>query len=173
MEPFMFLMSRKFATSFKSPIRLDSRSLASQALAARLWLALVAACLGATPAVAADLTVVVQNIQSNAGQVMLGLFGNGADFPKTPTQGVQAPAVGRDASGRLTFLLRNLAPGSYALSAYHDLDANGRLNSNLLGVPSEPYGFSNNARGTLSPPSFQAATFTLPEQGLTLELRVQ
>ncbi len=141
--------------------------------AARSALALAAVCGLSAPVGAADLTVVVHNVRSGEGQVMLGVFDNASSFPKNVARGLQVAAAARDASGRVTLVVRNLPPGSYALSAYHDLDANGRLNNNLLGLPSEPYGFSNNARGTLGPPSFQAAAFVVPEEGLTIELRVQ
>jgi uncharacterized protein (DUF2141 family) len=142
-------------------------------LAACLFLATCASFLGAVPAQAADLTVVVSNISSNAGSVMVGLFDSAAAFPKTVTQGVLAAAAGRDAIGRVTLVLRDLTPGTYAVSAYHDLNGNGQLDSNLMGLPTEPYGFSNNARGSFGPPSFQAASIALPAQGLTLELPVQ
>jgi uncharacterized protein (DUF2141 family) len=144
-----------------------------QNLAARLLFAAIAGPLCALPAQAADLTVVVKNIQSGAGNVMLGLFDSATSFPKTVAKGVQIPAATRDAAGRVTLVLRDLAPGQYAFSAYHDLNGNGQLDSNLMGLPTEPYGFSNNARGSFGPPSFQAAGITLPAQGLSLELPVQ
>jgi uncharacterized protein (DUF2141 family) len=142
-------------------------------LAACLFLATCASFLGAVPAQAADLTVVVSNISSNAGSVMVGLFDSAAAFPKTVTQGVLAAAAGRDAIGRVTLVLRDLTPGTYAVSAYHDLNGNGQLDSNLMGLPTEPYGFSNTARGSFGPPSFQAASVALPTQGLAIELKVQ
>ena len=145
----------------------------SHALAARLFFVATAGPLCALPAQAADLTVVVNNIQSGAGNVMLGLFYSAASFPKAVAKGTQAPASARDAAGRVTLVLRDLAPGQYAFSAYHDLNGNGQLDNNLMGLPTEPYGFSNNARGSFGPPSFQAASITLPAQGLTLELQVQ
>lgn len=143
------------------------------ALAASLLLATCASWLGVVPAQAADLTVVVGNVTSNAGNVMVGLFDSAAAFPKTVTQGAMAAAAGRDAAGWVTLVLRDLAPGTYAVSAYHDLDANGQLNNNLMGLPVEPYGFANNARGSFGPPSFQAASVVLPAQGLAIELKVQ
>jgi uncharacterized protein (DUF2141 family) len=142
-------------------------------LAAGLFLATCASFLGAVPAQAADLTVVVSNITSHAGKVMVGLFDSAAAFPKTVTQGATAAAAGRDATGRVTLVLRDLSPGTYAVSAYHDLDANSQLNNNLMGLPVEPYGFANNARGSFGPPSFQAASVALPTQGLAIELKVQ
>ena len=102
-------------------------------LAAGLFLATCASLLGAVPAQAADLTVVVSNITSNAGNVMVGLFDSAAAFPKTVTQGVLAAAAGRDATGRVTLVLRDLTPGTYAVSVYHDLDANGQLN-NIISI---------------------------------------
>ena len=142
-------------------------------LAAGLLLATCASWLSVVPAQAADLTVVVNNITSNAGNVMLGLFDSASTFPKTVTKFAMAAAAERDAVGRVTLVLRDLTPGTYALSAYHDLDANGQLNNNMMGLPVEPYGFANNARGSFGPPSFQAASVALPAQGLAIELKVQ
>lgn len=49
--------------------------------------------------------------------------------------------------------------GEYAVKVFHDLNDNGRMDTNLFGIPKEPYGFSNNAMGTLGPPSFEEAKF--------------
>ncbi|NBY26807.1 MAG: DUF2141 domain-containing protein [Betaproteobacteria bacterium] len=156
-----------------SPSTRSTRSTRRPSLAVGLLLATCAGWLSVVPAQAADLTVVVSNITSNAGNVMVGPFDSAAAFPKTVTQGVLAAATGRDATGRMTLVLRDLTPGTYAVSAYHDLDANGQLNNNMMGLPVEPYGFANNARGSFGPPSFQAASVALPTQGLAIELKVQ
>jgi uncharacterized protein (DUF2141 family) len=50
----------------------------------------------------------------------------------------------------VTLVLRDLSPGTYAVSAYHDLDANSQLNNNLMGLPVEPYGFANLTSNRLS-----------------------
>lgn len=151
----------------------STRSTRRPSLAAGLLLATCASWLSVVPARAADLTVVVSNITSNAGNVMLGLFDSASTFPKTVTKFAMAAAAERDAAGRVTLVLRDLTPGTYALSGYHDLDANGQLNNNMMGLPVEPYGFANNARGSFGPPSFQAASVALPAQGLAIELKVQ
>lgn len=46
----------------------------------------------------------------------------------------------------------NLLPGYYAIQVYHDENGNGDLDKNAIGVPTEKYGFSNNARGLFGPP---------------------
>jgi uncharacterized protein (DUF2141 family) len=49
----------------------------------------------------------------------------------------------------------------FAIAAFHDVNKNGELDRNPLGIPSERYGFSNNARGLTGPPSFEEAAITL------------
>ena len=55
----------------------------------------------------------------------------------------------------------NLEPGRYAAVAVDDEDGDGKLGENFLGVPTEPYGFSNAAQGFLGPPTFDAAAVAL------------
>jgi uncharacterized protein (DUF2141 family) len=52
-----------------------------------------------------------------------------------------------------------LPPGKYAVSCFHDEDNNGKLTTNLFGIPQERYGFSNNARGKFGPPPLKDQLF--------------
>lgn len=122
---------------------------------------------------AADLTILVNNVQQDAGQVMLGLFSSAEGFPKTISQGTLTQAKERNASGQVRLIIKGLAPGQYAATVFHDLDSNGKLNANLMGLPTEPYGFSNNARGNFGPPAFKDAAVTVGEQDLTIEISVK
>ena len=54
-----------------------------------------------------------------------------------------------------------LPPGTYAVAVFHDKNNNGILDKNMLGIPLERYGFSNNARETFSAPSFNSASIDL------------
>lgn len=149
------------------------RSVVTHTTATLLTVATASVLMAAPGACAADLTVVVRNIQKDTGSVMLGLFNTPEGFPKTASNVALVSASERDATGRVTLVMRGLAPGQYAASAFHDVDGNGKLNSNLMGMPTEPYGFSNDARGQFGPPAFAATAFTLPEQGLTIQLQVE
>lgn len=122
---------------------------------------------------AADLTVLIDNVADDAGQVLVGLFDKAENFPKAMLRGERVSATMRDASGRVKVVFSGLAAGRYALSAFHDRDANGALNSNMMGLPTEPYGFSRDARGNFGPPAFADAALDVPEAGLTITLRVQ
>jgi uncharacterized protein (DUF2141 family) len=49
--------------------------------------------------------------------------------------------------------------------AFHDANNNGELDTNILGVPTEGYAFSRDARGVMSAPSFDSAAIELTESG--------
>ena len=74
----------------------------------------------------------------------------------------------RDTQARCDF--EDIPPGTYALVAIHDENMNGKLDTNLLGIPTEGYGFSNDVKALLGAPSFSAASFQY--NGETLDLTI-
>ena len=54
-------------------------------------------------------------------------------------------------------VLRDVPPGGYGVTVIHDRNANGKLDSNIVGIPTEPYGASRDARGRMGPPAFEDA----------------
>lgn len=69
--------------------------------------------------------------------------------------------------------ITGLAPGRYAVAAFHDTDGNGDLTLWPIGLPREAYGFSNDARGRFGPPPFDAAAFDLPASGARQAIRLR
>ena len=122
---------------------------------------------------AADLTIIVNNVQQEDGQIMLGLFNGAEGFPKTSSHGTSAPAKERNTAGQVLLTVKGLAPGQYAASSYHDLDGNSKLSTNMMGMPTEPYGFFNNARGMFGPPTFKDAAILVGSEDLTIEITVK
>jgi uncharacterized protein (DUF2141 family) len=108
---------------------------------------------------AATLTVKVENVNQKGGLLFVGLY-DAASFAggnAKPVHGTITPAV----AGEMVVRLYETAPGAYAVKVMQDLNANGRVDSNFVGIPTEPYGFSNDAKGILGPPSFDAAKIDL------------
>ena len=62
-------------------------------------------------------------------------------------------------TGTMTVSLQDIPFGTYAISLFHDQNGNGKLDSNWIRIPKEPYGFSQNAAATFGPPKFQKAAF--------------
>ena len=76
----------------------------------------------------------------------------------------------RDGKAQLVFV--GLPPGRYALKSFADENGNGKLDANLVGVPIERYGFSNDARGRMGPPSFDAVAVPLEAADSSIALRL-
>lgn len=59
--------------------------------------------------------------------------------------------------------LNSVTPGTYALKVFQDLNGNGKLDTGWMGIPKEPYGFSNNAMGRFGPPALDDLWFDIAE----------
>ena len=119
------------------------------------------------PAWAGDLTVTVAGVRSASGSVMIGLYESAEGFGVAIKHATEAGlltdrgrlvgAAMRAAPGTQSIIFTQLPPGRYAVIAFHDENDNGRLDESPWGVPTEGYGFSNDAQGFLAAPSFEAA----------------
>ena len=74
------------------------------------------------------------------------------------------------AAGTLRVVFADVAPGAYAVAAFHDGD--GKLTQNFLGMPAEGFGFSKGAVGFMGPPSFADAAVTVGEGNARLAVSV-
>lgn len=63
--------------------------------------------------------------------------------------------------------------GSWAVLSYHDENANGELDRNLIGIPKEDYGFSRDARGRFGPPDFEQAAITVTNEPSVVALKLK
>ncbi|HET9788389.1 MAG TPA: DUF2141 domain-containing protein [Pyrinomonadaceae bacterium] len=114
--------------------------------------------------------VKVLNIRNSTGTVACALFESPTGFPIEYLRyatNIMVIKI-RETQARCDFL--DIPPGTYALAVIHDENMNGKLDTNWLGAPTEGYGFSNDAKALLSPPSFSAASF--PYDGENLELTI-
>jgi uncharacterized protein (DUF2141 family) len=75
-------------------------------------------------------------------------------------------------AGLVELRVRNVRPGSYAIAVFHDTNGDGKLDRNFIGLPSEPYGFSNNV-GRRGPPNFEAARITVKEPSTTIVIPIR
>lgn len=76
-------------------------------------------------------------------------------------------------SGNLEIALPELPAGTYAISCFHDVNGNGKLDTNFLGIPTEPYGFSNNARPKFRAPNWEEAKFDWQPGADMLRIRLE
>ncbi|HYF23137.1 MAG TPA: DUF2141 domain-containing protein [Caulobacteraceae bacterium] len=113
----------------------------------------------AQPASTVEITF---EVGASTGAVMAALYDSEAGYgARKPVRAVRVDAD----SGRVVARFEGLPPGTYALQAFHDLNGDGRMNTNVVGFPTEPFAFSNNAQPRGGPASWSAAAFQLGPQG--------
>lgn len=106
---------------------------------------------------AGELTVSVEGVRAIKGKIYMAVYNRAdgfLDVEKAVATKI-APVTGK----RVLIRFRNLKPGYYAIATYHDKNSDGKMNKNLVGIPTEYYGFSRDARARFSAPSFEAARF--------------
>ena len=120
---------------------------------------LLAAALG-VPAQAASetLIIVIEDIRDATGTVQVQVLAGQAQFEG---DGSVAQFLEPAVEGSLTLVADDLPPGEYAIRVMHDVNGNDDLDVNFVGMPTEPYAFSNNAKGQFGPAQWQDARFVL------------
>ncbi len=129
----------------------------------------LALALSVTAAHAAAVTLEVDGLDTTrleGASLMVAVFTEAGSWLRQPVSGQRFVLGAAAASGRITVVLKDLPEGPIALSLFQDANGNGKLDMNMMGMPTEPYGFSNNASGNFGPPPFDKAVFT-PEPGKT------
>ena len=125
------------------------------------------------PANGADLEVQIPNLRSSEGSVRVALHPRGATVKFPNEAGAIAGAFRQAAVGSTRFVFTDLPPGDYAVAAFHDRNGDGKLTKNILGIPTEPYGFSNNVYGFMRPASFEKAAVTVSAGSDRLSITVR
>lgn len=117
-----------------------------------------AAVLAPASALAADLSLSAVDGPAAEATLYVALYNDATSYTASKAVASQIAPM-RDGKARLVFT--GLAPGRYALKVFADENGNGKLDTNLMGMPIERYGFSNDAKGKLAAPDFEAAAFSL------------
>ena len=107
-----------------------------------------------------SLIVEVSGATPGKGQAICSLFTSEDTFLKQPAIKITKLV---DSNGEVEFRVDDLEPGTYAVSIVYDEDSNGKLNTGIFGIPTEPVGVSNNAKGKFGPPSYKDAAFELSD----------
>ncbi len=119
-----------------------------------------------SPAINQNLKVTIIKLHSNSGVVLVSLFKDGLGYPDNPEKAFgkeKAYIVDKTA----TIIFKSVPPGSYAVAILHDENNNQRMDKNVLGIPKEGYGFSNNASAAFGPPSYRKASFIHTDKSQT------
>ena len=99
-----------------------------------------------------DMQITITNINSIKGNVEIGLFNNSNTFLQ---KGKEYKSVSKKVTNDTVIVIfKSIPKDQYAISVYHDKNADKQCNLNFFGIPTEQYGFSKNFKPKLSKPEF-------------------
>lgn len=102
-----------------------------------------------------QIEVETTNFKSTKGVAFIGLYDSESSFLNTALIGEKLLIK----NNKVVYTFKDIPPGNYAISVFHDEDENGELTTNFLGIPKESYGASNNAPSRFGPPKWKDARF--------------
>jgi uncharacterized protein (DUF2141 family) len=119
-----------------------------------------------------SIDITINNCVSDKGTIRVALYDSKYTFSK-PNKHITGKILPAQKNTPLQIQIPNLAHGEYAVAIYHDVNNNGELDKNMVGIPTEPYAFSNNPIVKMERPTFDDARFelTTSSKALTIELK--
>lgn len=120
-----------------------------------------------------DLYLVVAALKNSQGDVSVALNNAKESYFSRGTLPSFRSARAKVNGKKAEFVFEDIPYGEYTIKLYHDENANGKIDVNLLGIPKEDYAFSNNVRGTFGLPAYEKAKFIFDQEEMTLEIRMR
>ena len=115
------------------------------------------------------LVIELTNLRNNQGEIYLSLYSGPKGFPAD----VDVAVLNRQVLIQgvpFTIVISDLPYGEYAVSVLHDENRDGEMNTSMVGVPQEGFGFSGNPKTKMGPPEYEDTRFLLlvPEKKLSI-----
>ena len=117
-----------------------------------------------------SLKLVITNLASPKAPVIIGVYGEKSKFPDPKGQLREYKFV--PDHDTLFATITDLEFGAYAMALYQDVNSNGKIDKNLIGIPTEPYGFSNNYKPTVKAPAFKNCRFDYTQSANTISVKM-
>lgn len=101
------------------------------------------------------LNIKIEGLNNSRGQIVLELSNHKGERRAGITKNIE--------NNQSVIVISNLQTGKYSFRYFHDENKNMTLDANWIGIPTEGFGFANNAKGTFGPPPFEKTIFELKE----------
>jgi uncharacterized protein (DUF2141 family) len=139
-------------------------------MAALLLMPLIAHGEDATPAPGV-LEIKITNIENGSGTLYIAVLDSAEDWLKSDSESKPFRDATQSVSSTddLLVSIEGLPPGRYAISLFHDLDGDTEMDTNFVGFPKEPFGFSA-PMGKFGPPKFDEAAIEFSGENASVEI---
>lgn len=118
-----------------------------------------------------ELLINIEDIRSVEGKIAILVFDQANGFPGNAQNAIVNRVVDVTAL-TMNINLGQLPQGNYAIAIIHDKNSNKQFDKNMLGIPKEPFGFSNTERVYFGPPSFAEASIFLSQKSSRIRIRL-
>ncbi|GLP96421.1 DUF2141 domain-containing protein [Paraferrimonas sedimenticola] len=119
-------------------------------------------------AAAETLTLNLEGIDTSKGDLVIQIYNEADHWMEEETEKMALYQVfTAEQLGEAKSVQVELPHGEYAIYAYQDSDGDNELDTNWIGIPKEPVGVSNNAKGSMGPPKYKDAKFSFDENNST------
>ena len=118
------------------------------------------------------LTIKILGIKSKKGQICLSLFNAQPGFPHDGNKAIKTDCI-EITDTQETVNFSNLEPGNYAVAVFHDINHDGILNFNWLGIPTEGFGFSRNPYILTGLPKFEDSAVMVTDLETNIEVKLK
>ena len=120
----------------------------------------------------AEVTVRVHGVTDTRGMIHCGMFSDPDDWLSAEVDYAKSMPVGEQGEV-VELVIPNVASGVYAFSLYQDLEGNNTFSRNSFGIPTDPWGMSNDALGNFGPPSFESSAVTIEPPSITIDITLR
>ncbi len=118
-----------------------------------------------------NLVITVDNINKTKGTIWIGLYDSADNYLIKEKSILKKIDVKQKGASQL--VVDNLPFGTYAVALFHDINANGEMDKNLLGIPSEPYAFSKKPKSKWRIPKFDEVKFNFSKDRQQLKTKLK
>jgi uncharacterized protein (DUF2141 family) len=119
-----------------------------------------------------SIQIQVTDISSQKGEIFVALYSSSNGFPSDASKAIKT-AKAIPSNGKASLNFTQIPEGKYAIALFHDNNGDGKLNTNIFGIPKEGYGFSNNVRNLLRAPTFEESSFRVGKSDIHLTIKIQ
>ena len=121
-----------------------------------------------------QLVLEIANLRNSQGEIYLSIFSGKQGFPDNPEAALVNHKVTIQAE-QSTIIINDLPYGEYAVAVLHDENRDGKMNTSVVGVPKEGFGFSGNPKTKMGPPEYNDVRFLLlvPEKMIKIVLQYE
>lgn len=118
-----------------------------------------------------EISIQVNGVSAPEGTIVVRLYDSKKSWLKDAVVET-SHELNADSTGDVVTIAVSVPPGDYAVHVYHDLDANGKMKTNFIGIPKEPTGVSNDAKGKMGPPKYKDAVLTVGADPVTVPINL-